>query len=183
MRTLGTIATVWAALAVALALPALASAQDTVPESNSGGSQYLPTVPQGGGDESEKHAQNDAAKKGDEIPAPVVEDLESQSASGSQVAAAAAATAPESEQLDKAKRRAERQEARRQKQRQERREERRAQRRREAREQAAEQQNAAQAGIPTGDNRIGIVFPLLLVSALVLVVARQLIRRRADPAA
>lgn len=163
-----------AALALTIAAVAPASAQEPVPQDNSGGGQYLPSVPEGGGKKPEKDVENDAKSSDEALQPTVVEELEAQGADGAAAAAAAAATAPDSRALKRAQRRAER------------RKERRAERRREqaSREQAENRlatQNAS-AGLPgAGDERLGVAFPIFLGASLLATLGVLAWRRRRGP--
>jgi hypothetical protein len=182
MKLLRTLAPV-AALAAALVLPASSSAQDPVPPGNSGGGQYLPSVPEGGGKKHEDDVRNDAKPSGERLPAPVVSELESQGSEGVAAAAAAAATTPDSDMLEAAKRRKERRAERRKERRAERRKERRAERQRELRQERRARDSlaaeTASAGLPgAGEERLGAAFPIILGAGLIATLGLLAWRRR-----
>lgn len=169
-----------------LAPSATASAGD-----NSGGSEYLPSVPEADGTSPEKgfggdgtgddggpsgsghsgNSSDQATPSGGSggLPASTAEDLQSQGDDGAAAAAAAAATAPDSKALEQAKRR-------------------RAERKREqaVADRPAKPQgppevspvaDASKAGVTgSGDQGIGTFFPILL--GLGLLVALAVIGRR-----
>ena len=183
MRSLRTLVSV---CLVGLAFPALAAAQDRVPDDNGAGDQYLPSVTNVDGNKPEPYVKNDASKQTDEVPEPLAGELQQGSTLGAEVAAAAAATAPQSDELDsakagKAERKAERRWAeRRAERRADRRERQELRQRREARQQAEQQSEAASAGLGASDDRIGVLFPLLLGVALAVALGRRLLLGRAS---
>ena len=170
---------------LALALPAGSLAQESVPQDNAGGGQYIPSVPQADGNKPEVDVKNDARPSDEKLPEPVVSELESQGSDGAAAAATAAATAPQSDALEAVKRRqARRVAARRAERRKARRAAaRRAERRAESR--ARDQLDAANAsaGLPgSSDERLGIALPILLGSSLLVTLLVAWRRRRATGA-
>lgn len=174
------------ALLAVLSLPAAASAQGNgVSPGNSGGGQYTPSVPTGGGPEEEPDKPSKTTPKepqsaggsdggGSAPSASIVSPgaLEDLSQEGTEPTAAGAGTSepaptePNAEQLAKRKQRQEARKKRAAERKRMRQERRRAERRRQRSRQAADAARTASVS-GGGGERIGSVFPILLTVALV----------------
>lgn len=155
----------------ALALPAAASAQETIPPGNSGADEYTEGVPGPGGEQA-GGGGGDGSEPSQTLPPSTSDDLSSLGSDGASAANLAQSTAPDSEALrDRlAKSNGEGNEA--------------------GSAPAAPQPSADDGSVlgdalnsvtATGeDEGLGIWLPILLVSALLIVVATALVRRGRD---
>lgn len=166
MRKTSAITTVF--VIAALALPTAASAQETIPPGNSGADEYTEGVPGAGGEQS-GGGGGDGSEPSQTLPPSASEDLNSLGSDGASAASLAQSTAPDSQALrDRlAKSKGAGEET--------------------GTAPAAPQQGADDGSVlgdalnsvtATGDDEgLGIWLPILLVSALLVVVGTALARR------